>query len=266
LQPGTDAQAAFNAIKDIIIKDLPPGETIASAENNSTTPPTPLTVGGQLGGSIKIRMDPPLSQTQKTALADAVSHDSALPRDLVKTVVAGPSARPAASSTTVTINENAIIDTPTAQAISPDQMPNSGLYAAPGSLGAINSDTERNISWVYFLSENPDGTIQPFIVTAPTSDPLAATPVIEEKIRKIVGNVGLNSINQAVLDALQGGISDALQTALRALNKIVNQLKATDSSKIDEAVRAKTANLVASLNNVISQVTAAISDVNGSVA
>jgi hypothetical protein len=223
-------------------------------------------VGGQLGGNIAVRTSPPLNPSQKAALANAVSRNPDLPTEMVERVEAGTSPGQSLGVQGVTYNENDIVDSPNAIPMDPNALPNSSKYAAPGvfSAGDIVQESGK-VAYVYYIANNGDGTTTPYLATAPPNDPnFVAT--IKAKIDNITGNVGLTNINQGVLDALKGGVSDALETALRSLNKIVNQLNSTTSDKIDEDVKQKTQKLVNSLSSVISQVEAAIKDVNKSVA
>jgi hypothetical protein len=216
---------------------LPSGESIASAENNSTTPPTPLTVGGQIGGNILVKTEPALNPSQRAALAKAVSEDPDLPAE-VKGVAPGrnPTPIPTPGVQGSTYDENHIEDTPYGVAVDPDALPNSGKYTAPGvfSPGDIVQESGKP-AYVYYISNNGDGTTTPYLVTAPANDPAAAT-TIKNKIDTITGTAGFKSINKGTMQAVFNNEASLVRATAASLKKMANQLSATPTENIDPVV------------------------------
>ena len=205
--------------------------------NNSTSPPTQLPVGGQRGGNIKITTNPPLIPAQKAAVADKIASDPTLPADTVQGVVAGQAQSQSPGSQGATFDENHITDTPYAVAVDPDALPNSGRYPAPTVFSPGDIVQEPGApAYIYYYSNNGDGTITPYVVTAAADDAKPAD-TIKAKIGSIAGTTGFSSINKGTIQAVCNNEAGLVRGAAAALKKLANQLSATKADNIDESVK-----------------------------
>jgi hypothetical protein len=231
-------QATWGEIQPVIEGSLPPDTTIASAINNSTDPPTVL-----LGGAIRVQTNPPLTPQQKREAAQAISAGlsdvQGIPPGGVTPGTEVSSSQGIGSNLGATLNENRIQNSENAILLSPDQMPNSSEFAAPGVFSAaeIVKDVKNGVAYAYYLHDNGDGSMKAYLVTASVDDPQYEA-TMRRKIDSISGNVGFSSINKGTLQAVFSNEADLVRGLASALKRMANQLISTPAANIDDNIKS----------------------------